>query len=50
MTENDIIYEEAESLVQQGVYDNVGDAWDEARAICLDSDAFERLWEEDEDW
>ena len=49
MTLTDIIYEEAENLVSKGVFDSIDDAWEEAHAICLDSDAFEKLLDDDDD-
>ena len=40
MSRNSVIEKEAENLVGLGIFEDVDDAWEEAEAICEDSDAF----------
>ncbi len=41
MSRNNITAREAQRLVSLGVYDDIDDAWEEAKAICEQSDRYE---------
>ncbi len=55
MTYDDITRREAKKLIALGMYETIAEAWEEAEAICKETDAYEaveeynRLQEEDDD-